>query len=105
MPIDIDRLSEAELLDLNRRIVERLKLMQQVRAHASMLQFSIGERVAFQPEHHTVLFGTITRYNRKSVTVITDDGRRWNVAPVFLSRIARTAPESPPLLKLESPGA
>jgi hypothetical protein len=26
----------------------------------------------------------LTRYNRKSVTVITDDGGRWNVSPRFL---------------------
>jgi hypothetical protein len=25
--------------------------------------------------------------NRKTVTVITDDGHQWNVAPVFLSRV------------------
>jgi hypothetical protein len=28
----------------------------------------------------------LTRYNRKSVTVITDDGNHWNVAPGLLSR-------------------
>ncbi len=33
MTIDIDRLTEAELIDLNRRIVERLRLLQQMRAH------------------------------------------------------------------------
>jgi hypothetical protein len=26
----------------------------------------------------------ITRYNRKTVTVITDDGGHWNVAPTLL---------------------
>jgi hypothetical protein len=35
MAIDIDRLTEAELIDLNRRIVERLRFLQQMRAHAS----------------------------------------------------------------------
>ena len=28
--------------------------------------------------------GVITRYNKKTVTVITDTGQRWNVAPQFL---------------------
>ncbi len=49
MSIDIDRLTEAELIDLNHRIVARLKFLSQMRAHASMLNFSIGERVAFDP--------------------------------------------------------
>jgi hypothetical protein len=29
----------------------------------------------------------LTRYNRKTVTVITDDGRQWNVSPSFLRRV------------------
>ena len=32
MKIDIDKLTEAELIDLNNRIVERLKFLQQMRA-------------------------------------------------------------------------
>jgi hypothetical protein len=30
----------------------------------------------------------LTRYNRKTVTVITDDGQHWNVAPQFLRKVA-----------------
>lgn len=48
--IDIDKLTEAELTDLNHRVVERLRFLQQMRAHAHMLDFSIGERVSFQTE-------------------------------------------------------
>jgi hypothetical protein len=28
----------------------------------------------------------LTRYNRKTVTVVTDDGQRWNVSPTLLRR-------------------
>ena len=42
MPIDIDELSEAELVDLNHRIVERLRFLHQIHAHQTMLKFSIG---------------------------------------------------------------
>jgi hypothetical protein len=48
MPIDIDKLTEAELVDLNRRIVERLRFFQQMKAHAKMLEFKIGDRVTFR---------------------------------------------------------
>jgi hypothetical protein len=85
--IDIDKLTEPELVDLNNRIVARLRFLQQMRAHASMLEFSLGERVSFQPEGHPVLFGVITKYNRKSVTVITETGQHWTVAPAFLRKI------------------
>jgi hypothetical protein len=83
-PIDIDRLSEAELIDLNRRIVERLRMVQTLRSHQQMMKFSVGQRVPFEPPGHGVLAGMITRYNRKTVTVITENGGQWNVAPTLL---------------------
>ena len=86
MPIDIDELTEAELADLNRRIVERLRFLSQARAHSAMLDFSIGEQVSFQPEGRLPLTGIISKYNRKSVTVITSDGQQWNVSPAFLRK-------------------
>ena len=87
MAIDIDGLTEAELLDLNRRVVERLRLLRQVRAHKQMLEFRIGDRVAFRADGRGAAEGMLTRYNRKSVTVITDDGQQWNVAPALLTRV------------------
>jgi hypothetical protein len=86
MRIDIDKLTEAELIDLNNRIVARLKVIADLRAHACMLDFRIGERVSFQPDGHPLLMGILTKYNRKSVTVITEHGQQWNVAPVFLRK-------------------
>jgi hypothetical protein len=87
VPIDIDKLTESELVDLNHRIVARLRFLQQMRAHTSMLEFSLGERVNFQPDGHPVLFGVIPKYNRKSVTVITETGQHWTASPVFLRKI------------------
>ncbi len=84
MMIDIDGLTEAELIDLNNRVVERLKFLNHMRAHARMLEFRIGDRVSFQPEGRPLLVGMLTRYNQKTVTVITDAGERWNVAPGLL---------------------
>jgi hypothetical protein len=86
MPIDIDKLTEAELVDLNNRVVARLKFLSQMRAHAQMLDFRIGERVSFQPDGQPLLTGIVAKYNRKSVTVITENGQQWNVAPVFLRK-------------------
>ena len=86
-PINIDELSEAELIDLNHRIVERLRFLSQMRAHSEMLDFKIGERVTFHPEGYPQLFGILTRYNRKTMTVITDAGQQWNVAPRLLRRV------------------
>lgn len=84
--INIDHLTEAELIDLNHRIVQRLRLISQVHAHKAMLEFRIGDRVTFKPQGGVAVFGILTRYNKRSVTVVTDDGHRWNVSPSFLQR-------------------
>jgi hypothetical protein len=86
MKINIDKLSESELIDLNYRIVARLRFLNQMRAHHEMLEFKIGDRVVFQPSGQGPVEGMLTRYNKKTVTVITDDGRQWNVSPSFLSK-------------------
>lgn len=86
MKIDIDQLTESELIDLNRRIVERLRFLQHMRTHVSMLEFSIGEKVCFQPDNRPLVHGIIAKYNQKTVTVITETGERWNVSPSLLKR-------------------
>lgn len=86
MPIDIDQLTESELIDLNHRIVARLRFLRQLDAHAGMLEFRIGERVTFNPDGRPPVTGMITRYNKKTVSIVTDDGQRWNVAPQFLEK-------------------
>ena len=95
MTVDIDELTEPELVDLNRRIVERLRSLQQMRAHKQMLAFKIGDRVAFRTDGRGTVEGMLTRYNRKSVTVITDDGQQWNVSPALLSRAAAPSAAKP----------
>lgn len=83
--IDIDALSEKDLIDLNHRIVARLRFLHQMHSHAEMLDFRIGEKVRFRPPGRGEITGTLTRYNKKTVTVIAEDGEHWNVAPSFLS--------------------
>ena len=95
MSIDIDVLTESVLIDLNHRIVARLRLLRQLDAHVTMLEFRIGERVTFHPEGRPPVTGMITRYNKKTVSILTDDGQRWNVAPHFLECAAPPATRKP----------
>lgn len=87
MTIDIDALTEAELVDLNNRIVERLRFLSQMRAHAEMLEYKIGDRVAFRLSGRGEIVGILTRYNRKTITIITEDGQRWNVSPALIRKV------------------
>lgn len=86
MKIDISRLGESELIELNHRIVKRLRFLSEQRAHTRMMRFSIGERVSFAPEGRALVTGILTKYNRKTVTVITESGEHWNVSPSLLRK-------------------
>ena len=74
MPIDIDGLSYEELLQLNHRVVVRLKMLEAIQAHVDMMPFNLGERVSFDSQYGRQ-FGTGVKYNRKTVTVLGNDGR------------------------------
>lgn len=88
--IDLDALSEQELIELNHKVVARLRFLNHARSHSAMLDFRIGERVKFRPSGRGDVVGTLTRYNKKSVTVITDSGEHWNVAPTLLVKAGST---------------
>jgi hypothetical protein len=45
-----------------------------------MLDFRIGEKVRFHPDGHPELTGAITKYNKRTVTLITEGGQHCNVA-------------------------
>jgi hypothetical protein len=82
---DVMQLGEEDLLFLNRLIVERLKLISQARSTALMARFNVGDRVGFQTSAGGWKTGVIQKLNKKTATVLTNDGHRWNVAPGFLS--------------------
>jgi hypothetical protein len=89
MQIDIDQLTEEELIELNHKIVERLKFLTSMRAHADMMAFTIGEPVSFSPPGRGELTGMLVKYNTKTVTVLTEDGKKWNVSPHLLERVKK----------------
>ena len=62
MPIDIDGLSFEELLELNQRVVARLKMLESMQAHIEMMQFNLGQRVSFEHQGGRIL-ATLVKYN------------------------------------------
>lgn len=87
MKIDIDHLSEKELIDLNHKIVERLKFLETMHTHKEMMHFSPGEQVSFDPPDRERQTGILVKFNKKTVTVITESGQKWNVSPHLLSKV------------------
>jgi hypothetical protein len=87
MAIDIDSMSYDELVQLNHKIVERLRFLDSMQTHEEMMQFSPGDQVCFEPSGRGKQFGTLLKYNKKTVTVITESGQKWNVSPHLLSKV------------------
>ena len=80
----LDQLTEDELIQLNRLVIARLRLMRDIRAHGRMMDFRLGQPVEFTDATGRPARGVVARHNRKSVTVITADGVQWRVSPSLL---------------------
>ena len=83
----IKDLSEEELVYLNRLIVERLKLISQAKSTFEMAKFNLGELVQFEDNDRKTISGRVIKLNKKTVSILTDDRQRWNVAPIFLRSV------------------
>ena len=94
---DIEALSYDELVALNRRIVARLKQLNALRSQYHMLALNRGQRVSFDAgaQHGGRLIATVLKFNRKTVSVLSDDGHQWNVSPHLLSPVKDVTPQPP----------
>lgn len=86
MKINLDELSYDELVALNHEIVERLKALDSVHAFQEMIALGLGTKVSFESNRGRQV-GTIIKLNKKTVGVLTESGRKWNVSPHLLSRV------------------
>jgi hypothetical protein len=82
----ISKLNEDQLRELNKRIVNKLKLIRQAKNAAGLARFNIGDRVYFEYEGEKVL-GKVIRLNKKSATIKTDQRGNWLVDPNFLNKV------------------
>jgi hypothetical protein len=89
MKIDLESMSYDELVALNQKIVERLKFLDAMHTHREMMQFAPGDQVSFEPPGRGKQFGTLVKYNKKTVTVITENGQKWNVSPHLLRKVKK----------------
>lgn len=84
----IKELSEEELIYLNKLVVERIKYLRQVETTNQMAIFNLGDMVEFQDNHGTMLQARVIKINKKTLTVLMDDKKQWNVHPVYLKLIS-----------------
>ncbi len=51
------------------------------------MEFSIGEKISFSPIENEIRFGVITKYNKKTIAIMIEDGLRWNDSPHIINKI------------------
>jgi len=79
-------MNEADLLYLNRMVVERLNLLAQAKSTVQLARFAQGDRVSFIANDGTKKDGMVLRLNKKTVSLRTDDGQLWKVSPGLLRK-------------------
>ena len=79
-------LNETQLRELNKKIVEKLKIISKAKQLQAMSQFNIMDK-AFFMDHGEKIVGTITKLNQKTVTFYTENGDFWNISPSLLTKI------------------
>src|SRR5919206_2156482 len=83
----VDTLDEEQLHALYHVVAQRLQLAQKAHALAAMSRFHVLDRVSFV--HNGKQYeGTVTRLNQKTISIMLEDGTRWNVAPSLLTKVA-----------------
>ena len=90
-------LSYDELVTLHNMIVDRLDHLETAETHKRMLEFTPGCRVSFESKFGRKT-GVITKFNRKTVSVVTDSHRRYNISPELLRKEIKTSEQKPTLV-------
>ncbi|MFH1030766.1 MAG: hypothetical protein V1770_05940 [bacterium] len=81
----LDKLSVEQLISLNKKVVERIKILHKAKQLYSMSRFSAGDRVYFTHNGQHIK-GTIIRLNQRTATVIVDGRGQWNISPSLLMK-------------------
>lgn len=82
-PFELESLNEQELRILYQKVLDRILLLANDRTKEQLEKFQVGQIVWFLHSGKQV-YGEVIKCNRKTVSVLADDGVRWRVAPSFL---------------------
>lgn len=73
-----------QLLEMNQIICQRIDQLRAQQDMNAIMRLRLGAKVHFDTEDG-VIFGTLIKINRKTVVVISEDGRQWKVSPGLVS--------------------
>ncbi|MHA2710307.1 hypothetical protein [Vibrio owensii] len=77
--MDIEKLTRKELIELNNRIVARLERLDELEIQAKRQQFILGSPAEFVDDIGIVHVCVVVKFNKKTISVSTVNGERWNI--------------------------
>ncbi|WP_108946591.1 hypothetical protein [Shewanella halifaxensis] len=84
---DLSKLTKRELLQLNSKVIERLKEVESQQTARNMDDFTIGDKVSFTPPGEEKVVGIVIKKNKKTISVLDELSYKWNIPPTYLTRL------------------
>lgn len=84
----IDTLNISQLQSLNTLVCQRVDYLRAIETTESMFRFKTGDYVSFTDKQGVRQTGQIVKFNKKTVTVLNVDDKKWNVSPSLLDKVA-----------------
>ena len=94
MSIDVELLSENELVELEQQVALRLRDLEAGRTPIEMRHFKVGESVSFEPPGRQKQACKVIRFYKRTVMILTESGQKWKVAPHLLKKIKLMQPKT-----------
>jgi len=85
----LNKMSREELIQLNRMVVHRIKLMDDLKRMAANSQFRPGDRVSWKDNQGMYHEGIVTRINTKTISVQEDHDEEgiWRISAGALTKL------------------
>ena len=84
--MDIEHFSLEKLIELHWKILKRIQKIRKMKLYEDLQKFDVGDKVSFK-DKGDIITGIVVRVNQKSLTIKTDQGTTWYVAPALVTKI------------------
>ena len=85
--MNINEMSIDELLKLNEIICERIDYLRAKQDQDALIQLHLGNQVHFESRYGETVFGIVVKINRKTVIVMSREGKQWKISPGLLTPV------------------
>ena len=86
--IDISKLSKDELIELNKKVIDRLNQISDAELLEQTNAFNVSDIVSFD-NNGQKCYGVILRVNQKSISVAVSLHEKWKISPSFLKTVKK----------------